>query len=147
MKINANQFTIDSRRRELRFYIRKGHIFSYLINRFRWHYYPRMHYVSSFPDHVDIEASSACNMKCPMCFHHKIPKDQVGSMDFDLYKKIVDECAAHKIFSIRLSWRGEPLLNPKLPEMVRYAKQKGINEERPGEIPTSGQGQYGMVCD
>ncbi len=128
MKINANQFTIDSRRRELRFYIRKGHIFSYLINRFRWHYYPRMHYVSSFPDHVDIEASSACNMKCPMCFHHKIPKDQVGSMDFDLYKKIVDECAAHKIFSIRLSWRGEPLLNPKLPEMVRYAKQKGIKD-------------------
>jgi MoaA/NifB/PqqE/SkfB family radical SAM enzyme len=49
-------------------------------------------------------------------------------MRFDLFKKIVDECVLHNAFSIRLSWRGEPTLNPKFVDMVRYAKAKGIKE-------------------
>ena len=49
-------------------------------------------------------------------------------MSFDLYKKIIDECAIHNVYSIKLSWRGEPLMNPHLFEMVAYAKQKGIKD-------------------
>ena len=30
--------------------------------------------------------------------------------------------------SIKFNWRGEPLLNSKLPEIIDYAKQKGILE-------------------
>ncbi len=30
------------------------------------------------------------------------------------------------MFSLKLSWRGEPTLNPRLPDMVRYAKARGI---------------------
>jgi radical SAM protein with 4Fe4S-binding SPASM domain len=44
-------------------------------------------------------------------------------MNFALYKKIVDECAANDVYSIRLSWRGEVLVNRDFPEYVRYAKQ------------------------
>jgi MoaA/NifB/PqqE/SkfB family radical SAM enzyme len=51
-----------------------------------------------------------------------------GFMDFDLYKKMVDECARHGVYSIRLSWRGEPLMHPKIVDMIRYAKDKGIKE-------------------
>jgi radical SAM protein with 4Fe4S-binding SPASM domain len=49
-------------------------------------------------------------------------------MDFDLYMKIIDQCARYGVYSIRLSLRGETLMHPKVVEMVRYAKKKGIKE-------------------
>lgn len=127
MKINKNIFTMDSRLRDMQWYLRQGNLFRHTLNRFRWYWYPRFRYVARFPDHIDIEASSMCQLKCPMCFRHRLSISE-GHMDFDLYKKIVDEASSYKIYSIKLSWRGEPLLNPRLPEMVAYAKDKGIRE-------------------
>jgi wyosine [tRNA(Phe)-imidazoG37] synthetase (radical SAM superfamily) len=49
-------------------------------------------------------------------------------MDFELYKKGIDECAENELYSIRLSWRGESTLNPKLVDMIAYAKKRGIKE-------------------
>ncbi len=113
------------------YYRGKGHLFRFVRNRIKWHIYPRFHILPKFPDHVDIEASSACNMRCPMCFtitdEYKT-NVKLTVMKFDLFKKIVDECVEHGAFSIRLSWRGEPTLNPKYVEMARYAKTRGIKE-------------------
>ena len=50
-----------------------------------------------------------------------------GQMDMKLFKKAVDECAMHNVFSIRLSWRGEPLSHPKIKEMIAYATGKVRN--------------------
>ena len=44
-----------------------------------------------------------------------------GNMDFGLYKKIVD--AVNPVF-LTLAQFGEPLLHPKIVEMVRYARNK-----------------------
>ena len=49
-------------------------------------------------------------------------------MDFDLFTKLVDECAAGGVYSIRLSFRGESFLHKQIVECVRYAKVKGIKE-------------------
>ena len=49
-------------------------------------------------------------------------------MNFELYKKIIDTAVKWKVPSIKLNWRGEPLLNPKLPKFINYAKTKGILE-------------------
>lgn len=109
----------------------RGHQLRYAWNRVKWHVYPRLRLLPDFPDHVDIETSSACNMKCPMCFtitdEYK-SNVKLTYMKFDLFKKIVDECVEQGAFSIRLSWRGEPTLNPHFVEMARYAKQRGIKE-------------------
>ena len=113
------------------YYRGRGHMPRYLLNRIKWYIYPRLHILPRFPDHVDIETSSACNMRCPMCFTTTDQYKQnvkLTLMKFDLFKKIVDECAAHGAFSIRLSWRGEPTLNPRFLEMARYAKSHGIKE-------------------
>ncbi len=114
------------------FYYRgRGHLLRFLGNRVKWHIYPRLHLLPRFPDHVDIEASSACNMRCPMCFTiTDAYKENVklSNMKFDLFAKIVDECAGRGAFSIRLSWRGEPTLNPRFVDMARYAKRRGIKE-------------------
>lgn len=113
------------------YYRGKGHLLRFLQNRVKWHLYPRLHLLSAFPDHVDIEASSACNMRCPMCFtitDEFRTNVQLTVMKFDLFRKIVDECVERGAFSIRLSWRGEPTLNPSFVEMARYAKARGIKE-------------------
>jgi radical SAM protein with 4Fe4S-binding SPASM domain len=51
-----------------------------------------------------------------------------GLMDFELFKKIIDECAKNNLYSIRLSLRGEPFIHPKIFDMIKYAKEKGIKE-------------------
>jgi len=102
------------------------------MDRFRWHVYPRIHHVSKFPTHIDLELSNACNLNCPMCytttdeFKKKITK---GLMSIDLFKKIIDECSKYPShYSIRLSWRGEPFLHPEIFEMIKYAKDNGVKE-------------------
>lgn len=133
MKINKGQISLSDKRNNLLFELKrgKGHFFSYLLNRIRWHFYPRVHHVSKFPDHIDIEISSACNLRCPMCytitdeFKEKI---QVGLMDIELFKKLVDECKEFKPYSIRISFRGEAFLHPNVFEMIEYAKKAGIKE-------------------
>lgn len=63
-----------------------------------------------------------------MCYRpHRSDKND-GLMDFDMFKKAVDECARHNLYSIRLSWRGEPTLHPRLADMVAHAKKAGIRE-------------------
>jgi radical SAM protein with 4Fe4S-binding SPASM domain len=104
----------------------------YYSYRLQWHLVSRYHFVTKYPTHVDFETTNHCNMKCVMCPHadnehtfHLTPK---GMMDLGLYKKIVTELAAGGTYSIKLNYRGEPLLHKHLVEMVRFAKEKGILE-------------------
>ena len=132
MKINKGQFSLSLRDKISFDYKRgQGFLLRYLKNRFIWHVCPRMHYVTKFPDHVDIEISTVCNLSCPMCYtttdeFKKRVKCQF--MSFDLFKKIIDECAEYKIYSIRLSLRGEPFMNKDVIRMIQYAHDKGIKE-------------------
>jgi MoaA/NifB/PqqE/SkfB family radical SAM enzyme len=132
MKINKDQIFLSPLRKLIFDYKRGyGHFFPFVVNRFKWYYYPVFHYVSKFPDHVDVEISSACNMKCPMCYtitEEFKEKTKKQLMEFSLFKKIIDECANHHTYSLRLSLRGEPFLHKEIIAMIRYAKEKGIKE-------------------
>jgi radical SAM protein with 4Fe4S-binding SPASM domain len=61
-----------------------------------------------------------------MCYRKRLPEGSIGYMPFEMFKTIVDECVQHNLYSIRLSWRGEPLIHPDVVRMVRYAKEQGI---------------------
>lgn len=129
----TDQFSLSSPLRELTFSYKRsrGHLLGYLKNRFIWYYAPALNIETRFATHVDLEIASQCQLKCPMCYTTTdFFKSTINRtfMDFELYKKCVDECARHKVYSIRLSWRGEPLLHPNVIEMVEYAKKKGIPE-------------------
>ncbi len=79
------------------------------------------------PDIVQIESTNLCNAKCVFCPRDEMHRRQ-GVMDFDLFTKIVDECAELGITHVRVHNYGEPFLDKQLVEKVRYAKQKGIKE-------------------
>jgi len=100
---------------------------SYREYRRKWNENPKNHIIGNFPIHLDLESTSACNLKCFMCFQSFNPPPR-GFMSTDLYKKIIDEGAEKGLCSIKLQYRGEPLLHPNIADMVRYAKEKGILE-------------------
>ena len=133
MKINKGQIRLSDRKTNFSFEMNrsKGHFFSYILNRLRWHIYPRVHHVSNFPDHIDIEISSTCNLSCPMCYtitDEFKEKVNVGLMDINLFKKLIDECKKFKPYSIRISFRGEAFIHPNIFEMIEYARNAGIKE-------------------
>ena len=128
MKINRDYFRLSSKISEIRYYLSQGHIFAHLIDRIKWYLAPKLHITPSFPTHIDIEASSKCQLQCPMCGQQRMDSKMKGNMDFELYKRIIDECAARHVYSIKLSWRGEPLMNPDLFKMIKYTKEKGIKD-------------------
>ncbi|MEE2998081.1 MAG: radical SAM/SPASM domain-containing protein [Pseudomonadota bacterium] len=76
---------------------------------------------------MDIEVASICDLACPFCFRqHIVTPDKI--IDADVYKRLIDQCAELDIPSLKLNWRGEPLLHPKLPEFIDYAKRNGVLE-------------------
>ena len=119
LEINFHQKPFDRPDRYWRFILNQGHFFDYVLNRLYWYLAPRNEIVTSFPLHVDIETANTCNMNCPMCYRDQI--EEIGQMDFDLFCKAIDECAAENVFSVRLSWRGEPLTHPRVKDMIAYS--------------------------
>ena len=79
------------------------------------------------PEIVQIESTNICNAKCVFCPRDEMHRRQ-GVMSFDLFKKIVDECAELGITHVRVHNYGEPFIDRRLVEKVRYAKSKGIQE-------------------
>ena len=125
VEVNTFQRSFDNKLRNFAFNWHQGNFLKYLLNRLQWHFYPKIGKVPSFPLHVDIETTAKCNLKCPMCpSRHLSDEDygKYGHMDFELYKKLIDECAENKVFSVRLSWRGEVLVTPDFAKYVHYAK-------------------------
>ncbi len=79
-----------------------------------------------------IDPSSVCNFKCTFCptGDNALIKDTgrwQGTMNFDLYKKIIDDLNAFDkpLKVLRLYKEGEPFINTNFVEMVRYAKKSG----------------------
>jgi len=68
-----------------------------------------------------------CNLKCSMCPRgglNGLENPEKGLMSFELFKKIIEKFIHEKvrIFSIEFGNWGEPLLNPDLPKMIRFAR-------------------------
>ena len=115
---NAGKRTVFDVRQDERF----------LEYRRRWYEYPLNFIVGEFPIHLDIETTNACNLHCPFCavtFNNWGPYRR-GYMELALFRKIIDEGVENGLCSVKFSLRGEPMLHPKLFEMIRYAKEKGI---------------------
>jgi len=77
--------------------------------------------IPSHPEVAQIEVTNRCNFNCLMC--QRIPlKVPIEDMDFALYKKIIDRLGG--VGEVILTGWGEPLIHPKIVEMVEYAKKK-----------------------
>ena len=82
--------------------------------------------VPGAPHLIWIEPTSTCNLNCIMCDRKAVSQRKVGFMDFELFTKIVDEAASLGVLQIEMGLGGEPLLHPRLTNMIEYAKNKGL---------------------
>jgi len=86
----------------------------------------------STPLSIYVDPSSACNLQCGFCptADRDLMKRvrYVGFMNFDLYRKIIDNLQEfdRPVHKLKLYCDGEPLLNPRFADMVRYAKESGV---------------------
>lgn len=112
----------------VKYFLSQGNIGAHVADRIKFRLFPKLYIVARFPTHLDIEASSSCQMRCPMCYTSYMDNSFKGVMKYDLYTKIIDQAVSENVYSVKLSWRGEPLLNPQIVNMVKYAKKSGIKE-------------------
>lgn len=103
----------------------------------KWTHNPQKFILENLPLHVDVEPTSLCNLRCPMCQSVRAKNagspefEREGLMEMSLFRKVIDDISDGEgggTQAIKLSCRGEPLLHPNLVEMVRYAKQRNILE-------------------
>ena len=83
-----------------------------------------------YPPYLLIEPVSTCNLRCPFCFQTDktfTKKPYMGVMNFELFRKAVDEADKIGVGAITLASRGEPTLHKNFSEMLDYlGKKKNI---------------------
>jgi len=88
--------------------------------------YLKLSHIIGYPYNILIEPTNACNLKCPLCpTGAGLMTRKVGYMDFENYKRLIDEMAPY-LYTITLANLGEPLLHQKIFEMAEYASRKNI---------------------
>jgi radical SAM protein with 4Fe4S-binding SPASM domain len=79
-----------------------------------------------FPYMLQIEPTSLCNLRCPLCPAGKGELDrEIRHMTLEEFQILIDDMEPYLLFIVFWDW-GEPLMHPQLPAMIRYAAERGI---------------------
>jgi len=87
---------------------------------------PTLTRVPPLPSALQVEVTSACNLRCAMCLvRYRPPVNKLaGALPLDLYRRLLDEVPPLR--RLTLQGLGEPLLSPYLLDMIRLAKRNGV---------------------
>ncbi|HQB68984.1 MAG TPA: radical SAM/SPASM domain-containing protein [Paludibacteraceae bacterium] len=78
------------------------------------------------PVSLSIEPTAICQLHCPECVLGSKQLTRSNTLiNFDLYKKIIDE-AGDNLMYLLLYFQGEPFLSPNIFDMITYANNKNI---------------------
>lgn len=99
----------------------------------KWDLVNKLELVTDFPLFLHLDLFQVCNYKCPHCniSNPKALADQYDGeistkMDFEKYKRIVDEGSEYKCPSIEPQGINEPLLVKDFEKYVKYASDRGF---------------------
>lgn len=89
----------------------------------------RCYVAKSYPTDINFELTTACNLKCKYCPRHELIRNgirDVGHMDHDLVSKIIKDLSkiSDRNFSVCPVGLGEPLLYPKIYDVLKLLKEK-----------------------
>jgi radical SAM protein with 4Fe4S-binding SPASM domain len=77
------------------------------------------------PEYIQIESSTKCNLRCRTCI-----RSEKENCDIDLvfFRSIINQLRRSRFGTLQvdLTGVGEPLLNPNLISMIKYAKRGGF---------------------
>jgi len=75
------------------------------------------------PIFAQVEITNKCNLRCIMCKRYSM-FGEGRHMPFDDFKLILEKIPT--VTQIHFQGYGEPLLNPQMPDMVSYAREKKL---------------------
>ena len=81
---------------------------------------------------INVDPASACNFKCKYCFHSReVDEKRYGIMAWPLFKDTVSDLRMFpsKLKTLRLYAFGEPMLNLRFADMIKYAKDMDVCED------------------
>ena len=78
------------------------------------------------PSLVDLQVTNRCTMGCPQCYSSSTP--DAADMPFEAAAKLLHELADAGVCQIAIGG-GEPLLHPRLVDMVQLATERGLATE------------------
>src|SRR4051794_13847580 len=79
------------------------------------------------PEHLQVEVSGACNLRCRMCLVRYAPPvgRREGALAYEDFLALVDSVPALR--RLTLQGLGEPLLSPHLLDMIRHAVGRSVH--------------------
>ncbi len=78
------------------------------------------------PMTISFEPTTACNLRCPECPSGlRAFTRPTGNLKEDFFKETIDDIYKELLYLI-FYFQGEPYINPKFLDMVKYANNKGI---------------------
>jgi len=83
------------------------------------------HLLFDKPLSLQIEPTNYCNVDC-ICCSAPISVRPRGFMEYELFTKIIDDASSVGVKRIHLYLHGEPLLHPKIVDMIGYIKSKNL---------------------
>ncbi|WP_246607447.1 radical SAM protein [Paractinoplanes toevensis] len=80
----------------------------------------------ALPPHLQVEITSACNLRCTMCLvRYRPPVNKLaGAMPLELFQRLIGELP--DLRRLTLQGLGEPLLSPYLLDMIRTAVDRRV---------------------
>ena len=89
-----------------------------------WSYLAGKTVVAGGPKYILLEATGKCNLFCPMC-----PRELVSfepeDIPMGLFKKVIEEAKDYLEFTVPYGG-GEPMLNPRIFEMIRFCRERNL---------------------
>ena len=83
-------------------------------------------YPWSWPIHMQVEITNYCNLKCPICpTGNKSLNRPPTAIDIDLFKSLMNEAGPYLLTLALYAW-GEPLLHPKLSEILKIISKYNL---------------------
>lgn len=86
-------------------------------------------FVPFMPRAVYVDVSGVCNLRCEMCLIRLLPRRQSIFMSFDRFRRVIEQFQPYQTRRFVIGGIGEPLLNPDLIKMLKYAKERGFQTE------------------
>jgi len=80
----------------------------------------------NWPLHMQIELTNYCNLNCPVCpIGIREMRRDSKAMDVSLFEHLMDELGPYLLTASLWAW-GEPLLHPRLEEILRIARKHPV---------------------
>ncbi len=81
--------------------------------------------VWGLPTHTQVEPTNLCNLRCALCPVTDGFERPTGQMTAETFRSYVDQIGDYLFIMLLWDW-GEPFLNPRIYDMIRYAADKNI---------------------